>query len=109
MKLTCLKPRIATSTATRTPEHKQSTPEGQRGTAHERGYGHKWRKAREGWLRKHPLCVYCARDGYTNIATVVDHIVPHKGDMKLFWDNTNWQSLCAPHHNGEKKREEANL
>jgi 5-methylcytosine-specific restriction protein A len=25
---------------------------------------------------------------------VVDHIVPHRGDKKLFWDSSNWQALC---------------
>jgi 5-methylcytosine-specific restriction protein A len=28
-------------------------------------------------------------------ATVTDHIEAHKGDMKLFWDPDNWQSLCT--------------
>ena len=31
-------------------------------------------------------------------ATVVDHIVPHRGDKKLFWDQSNWQPLCKEHH-----------
>ena len=31
-------------------------------------------------------------------ATIVDHIVPHKGDLALFYDQTNWQSLCKRHH-----------
>lgn len=33
------------------------------------------------------------------MATVVDHIVPHRGDQKLFWDRSNWQPLCEHHHN----------
>ena len=33
------------------------------------------------------------------MATVVDHIVPHRGDQKLFWDRGNWQPLCEHHHN----------
>jgi len=28
-------------------------------------------------------------------ATQTDHIVPHRGDMGVFWDPKNWQSLCA--------------
>ncbi len=32
-------------------------------------------------------------------ATVVDHIIPHRGDQKLFWDENNWQGLCEHHHN----------
>lgn len=31
-------------------------------------------------------------------ATVVDHKMPHKGNMALFWDHDNWQSLCKPCH-----------
>ncbi|WP_343040029.1 HNH endonuclease signature motif containing protein [Methylocystis heyeri] len=41
-----------------------------------------------------------------NPATVVDHITPHKGDIKLFWDRKNWQPLCEPCHNSRKQREE---
>ena len=33
------------------------------------------------------------------VATVVDHIMPHKGDNTLFWDRDNWQSLCKRFHN----------
>ncbi|SDI40236.1 HNH endonuclease [Pseudomonas abietaniphila] len=75
-------------------------------TAHQRGYGYKWQKAREGWLNAHPLCVYCQRDGRVTSATVVDHIVPHRGDMAIFWDRTKWMSLCASCHSSVKQREE---
>lgn len=109
MKLTCLKPRIATSSASRLTAHKPDTLDAQRGTAHQRGYGYRWQQASKGWLRAHPLCEYCKRKGYDNLATLVDHITPHRGDMQLFWDFKNLQSLCAPCHNGEKKREEAKL
>lgn len=69
-----------------------------RGTAAQRGYGAEWRKAREGWLKEHPLCVTDEAEGRTVAATVVDHIIPHKGDRRLFWDRSNWQSLCKYHH-----------
>lgn len=69
-----------------------------RETANERGYTYRWQQARAGWLRSHPLCVHCDDEGRVRAATDVDHIVPHKGDMQIFWDNTNWQSLCAHHH-----------
>lgn len=39
-------------------------------------------------------------------ATVVDHIIPYKGDTNLFWDTDNWQSLCKLHHDRDKQREE---
>lgn len=77
-----------------------------RDNANKRGYGHKWRKSRLVFLANNPLCVYCQREGRITAANVVDHIVPHKGDQKLFWDETNWQSLCKECHDSEKKREE---
>lgn len=72
----------------------------------ERGYNYRWQKAREGFLKKHPACVYCERKGIIEEATVVDHIRPHRGDKKLFWDRNNWQSLCGRCHSSVKQREE---
>ena len=46
----------------------------------------------------------CARDGRITEATVVDHIIPHKGDDNLRWDETNLQSLCQPHHDSTKQQ-----
>lgn len=77
-----------------------------RPSAAKRGYGGKWQKARAGYLRKHPLCVMCTEAGRTTLATVVDHIVPHKGDKALFWDSSNWQALCSECHNSQKRRQE---
>ena len=75
-------------------------------TAAQRGYGYKWQKAREGFLRSHPLCVMCQAEDRVTAATVVDHKIPHRGDQALFWDRGNWQSLCATHHSRDKQREE---
>lgn len=75
-------------------------------TAAQRGYGSKWRKARESFLWRNPLCAYCEREGRIEPATVVDHKIPHKGDKKLFWDRTNWQPLCKRCHDSIKRREE---
>jgi 5-methylcytosine-specific restriction protein A len=69
-----------------------------REASNERGYTSRWRKARDGWLRAHPLCVHCEAEGRVKAANEVDHIKPHKGDMQLFWDHDNWQSLCKHHH-----------
>ena len=41
----------------------------------------------------------CYEEGHITMATVVDHIKPHRGDKKLFWDRGNWQPLCEHHHN----------
>ncbi|WP_217597159.1 HNH endonuclease [Cohnella sp. GbtcB17] len=77
----------------------------ERGTSAQRGYGAAWRKAREGWLRKHPLCVACERQGKLTPANEVDHIRPHRGDKVLFWDRLNWQSLCKSCHSAKTARE----
>ncbi|NBT49984.1 MAG: HNH endonuclease [Marivivens sp.] len=69
-----------------------------RPTAHQRGYTHRWHKARTGYLRDNPLCVRCEQEGELKPANVVDHIKPHKGNQELFWDTSNWQSLCKLHH-----------
>ena len=75
-------------------------------SAAKRGYGRRWRKVRAGFLRAHPLCARCERAGRVVEATVVDHIEPHRGDRRKFWDPANWQSLCAPCHDGAKQAEE---
>lgn len=85
---------------------KQSQRDDRRGTAHQRGYGSQWQKARLGWLMKHPLCVHCEQRGRVTAATVVDHITPHKGDRHLFWDRDNWQSLCKPCHDVKTAKED---
>lgn len=70
----------------------------------QRGYGSKWQRARKAWLLKHPLCKMHADRGLVVAATVVDHIIPHRGDMTLFWDRNNWQSLCKACHDTHKQR-----
>lgn len=75
-----------------------------RPNANARGYGHKWRKAREQYLKENPLCIFHSKRGQYVPATVVDHIKPHKGDMKLFWRRSNWQPLCHSCHSSEKQR-----
>lgn len=70
-----------------------------RPTATERGYNREWKKARDAYLQEHPYCVRCWEEDRKKIkATVVDHIIPHKGDYQLFWSRTNWQALCKAHH-----------
>ncbi|MFT0532257.1 HNH endonuclease signature motif containing protein [Castellaniella hirudinis] len=76
-------------------------------SAHERGYTAAWRKARDRYLQDHPLCIYCQEDGRVEAATVVNHVIPHQGDQKLFWDESNWAAVCKPHHDSTIAREEA--
>ena len=69
----------------------------------DRGYDRRWRKARARHLARHPLCVQCEAIGRVEAATELDHIIPHRGDKTLFWDQQNWQGLCGKHHD-EKSR-----
>ncbi len=72
--------------------------ENRRGSANSRGYGSRWRAARKRFLELNPLCAECNRLGRVTAATVVDHVVPHKGDPALFWNQANWAPMCKRHH-----------
>lgn len=80
----------------------------ERGSAHERGYTRRWAKASKAFLAKHPLCVgeECKALPLPRPATVTDHIVPHRGDMTLFWSRANWQPLCKRCHDIKTARED---
>ncbi|MGO7833325.1 HNH endonuclease [Rhizobium johnstonii] len=80
-----------------------------RPSARARGYDHEWRKARLEHLAMHPHCRECSKSGITRLATVVDHVIPHRGDKNLFWHRANWQPLCAPCHNSIKQSQERNM
>ncbi len=105
-KLTMMKPRIAVARSERVALMADGSWRTSGMTAAERGYGHRWRKARASFLREHPLCVMCQAEGLTVAATVVDHIKPHRGNQSLLWDSSNWQPLCTTHHSRDKQREE---
>ena len=78
--------------------HMQFSSDRMRGGAESRGYDARWRKARTAFLQRNPLCNECMKRGKITPATVVDHIIPHRGDRKLFWDESNWQPLCKCCH-----------
>lgn len=80
-------------------DHKPvNTHDNYRKSSTKRGYDYKWRKYRIIFLRRNPVCVTCRTNGYTVPATEVDHIVPHRGDKRLFWDPNNHQGLCKSCH-----------
>jgi 5-methylcytosine-specific restriction protein A len=53
------------------------------------------------FLDDHPFCVRCGV-----FAQVVDHVVPHRGDMGLFWDETNWAPMCKRCHDRKTASED---
>ena len=66
----------------------------------------RWVRERGAFLRAHPLCEECRRQGRITPASQVDHIRPHRGDAGLFWDQGNWQSLCAACHSRKTAAED---
>jgi 5-methylcytosine-specific restriction protein A len=83
--------------------------EQRRESSTKRGYGYKWQQAREQFLREHPLCECpdcLAGQKRTIASSVVDHKIPHKGDMKLFWDRSNWQAMSKRCHDSKTARED---
>lgn len=79
-------------------QHMRFSSDRMRGSAKARGYDSRWRKARAAFLQRNPLCNECIKHGRLTPATVVDHVIPHRGDQKLFWDEDNWQALCKSCH-----------
>jgi len=67
-------------------------------------YSYKWQQARAAYLTEYPLCVHHEAKGDIVVATVVDHKIPHRGDLVLFWKRSNWQSLCKLCHDSWKQR-----
>ncbi len=65
----------------------------------------RWRRLREQLLTEQPLCVMCLRSETVTVATVADHIIPHRGNEHLFWEG-ELQSLCASCHSRHKQLEE---
>jgi len=88
------------------PKSQAKRMEPKRKTAAKRGYGYAWQKARLNFLKMNPLCVECYKSGVLEPATDVDHIKPHKGDMVLFWDRSNWQGLCKSCHSRKTAKED---
>jgi len=79
----------------------------QRLTRTARGYTNRWGRVARRFRDQHPCCVLCEQAGRVTASECVDHIVPHKGNLGLFWDEGNWQSLCFECHNSKTRKEQA--
>jgi 5-methylcytosine-specific restriction endonuclease McrA len=66
----------------------------------------RWKRLRKHQLAKQPFCQCPHHIGGRMPATVADHITPHRGDQRLFWDPNNIQSLAASCHDSFKKSQE---
>jgi 5-methylcytosine-specific restriction enzyme A len=82
------------------PEHEHFEEEQRRRADHARGsatdrlYDGKWRRYAATFVKKNPLCFYCGLMNRTTATECVDHAVPHRGDVRLFWDKANHRSAC---------------
>jgi 5-methylcytosine-specific restriction protein A len=79
-----------------------------RRTSTQRGYGARWQRASKAYLLAHPIAVdwFGEHDGRPQLAEVVDHRIPHRGDMVLFWDSDNWQGLTKADHDRKTAEED---
>lgn len=65
--------------------------------------GRAWMERKERWLRAHPVCAGCERNGVMQLADEVDHITPLiDGGAD---DESNYQSLCCECHKAKTAEE----
>jgi 5-methylcytosine-specific restriction protein A len=92
-------------------------PREPRRSSYQRGYTKRWALVSRLFRSKYPLCgmrpdherpvmSQCFDEHLVTAATLTDHVVPHRGDQILFWDEGNWQSMCGTCH---KKKTDAGL
>jgi hypothetical protein len=43
--------------------------------------------------------------GSAPLASDLDHIVRHAGNIERFWDESNWAGRCKAHHSSKTARE----
>jgi 5-methylcytosine-specific restriction enzyme A len=68
-----------------------------------RWYGlQRWKTVAHHQLGEHPFCAICATQGLAVLASVVDHIEPHRGDWNSFRFG-KVQSLCKSCHDATKR------
>jgi 5-methylcytosine-specific restriction protein A len=80
-------------------------------------YDTRWSAYSQQFLAEHPHCgdradglpptadSACRAEHRQAPATQTDHITPHGGDLRRFWDRRNHQALCAACHARKTRRE----
>lgn len=66
----------------------------------------RWRRMRASKLARHPHCQCPHHRHKRRPASVVDHIVPHKGNRRLFFSWSNLQSMTKECHDRFKQSQE---
>lgn len=52
-----------------------------------------WKRRSKAFLARYPTCFICGKP-----AKIADHIQPHRGDLNLFYDESNLQPMCWSCH-----------
>jgi len=72
------------------------------GTSHRLYCSRAWQALRADVL----IDAQCAVAGCKTVPTIVDHVVPHRGDQGLFFDRKNLQAMCKRHHDSKTVRKD---
>ena len=69
----------------------------ERSEDHNKKYGREWKRIRERYVRKHPLCERCLKEGRVTPVEEVHHILPvNRGGGN---EDSNLMSVCKSCHN----------
>lgn len=66
----------------------------------------RWGRLRRNQLSKEPLCMCPHCKGSALPANVVDHVIAHRGNSRLFFDSKNLQSMNKECHDRYKQSQE---
>lgn len=64
----------------------------------------RWRALRARVLLRDVWCGECLGRGWRVLSTDADHVIPHRGDLALFWNEGNLRGLCHAHHSAKTGR-----
>jgi 5-methylcytosine-specific restriction protein A len=60
-------------------------------------YGRRWYAETRLFLRVNPICVGLPDGTHhwkcNGAATLVDHLIPHRGDLEVFWQTDGWRAM----------------
>lgn len=64
----------------------------------------RWKKMSRDFLKKYTVCFVCGRK-----SEIADHIVPHRGNLELFFNEENLQPMCWKCHSRKTFKENNNF
>lgn len=90
--------------AMQSEKKKVFTKRGKSGQYHNLYNSVRWRTTSKEFLQKYPTCFLCGKP-----ARIADHIQPHRGDLNLFYDDSNLQPMCWSCHSRKTFKENNNF